>query len=312
MRRTVWAAVLIALACAATASAASSASTTTTTLPDTGPAPVCVGAGAARHCSLWGPRDQWAGTPVKTTQFSPVPSDPTLRAYAAWIRTSSTDLALYPGYKGPGLTTLSRGPEEVPPAARNRLLATFNSGFYEVDSAAGFYANHLLYHPMIRGLATVVRYSNGTVNVASWTGGPTPPPDVVMARQNLSLLVGGGAPTPRTADNAQWGVTLGGVPAVWRTALGVTAQGDLVYAAAPNQTAATLAHIMVLLHCVRAMQLDINPEWPIFVTYDHAGAVGPTLIVPNPNQIPGRFLYSSTKDFFAVFRSIHPGEAQPW
>lgn len=310
MRRLAVVASMVALG--ATLAVAGSASTTTTT-PSKKPAPICVGAGATRHCSLWAARDTWAGAPVYTAQFVPDPAVPAVRVHAAWIRSSAVDLALYPGVKGPSPNeTLPRGPEMVPPIGRPRLLATFNSGFYEYDSAAGFYTNHLLYHPMIRGLATVVRYRDGTLDVVAWTGGPTPPADVVMARQNLNLLVGGGAPTPRAADNSQWGITLGGVPAVWRTALGVTAQGDLVYAAAPNQTSATLARVMVDLHCVRAMQLDINPAWPIFVTYARPGAVGATLIVPNPNQIPGRFLYPSTKDFFAVFVSHHPGEAQPW
>jgi len=301
--------------------AGASASTTTTTTPaDVGPQPVCVGAGATRHCSLWAPRDTWAGAPVYgardavvyTAHFAYDPATPTQFAYAAWMRSSAVDLALYPGYEGPGPTPLPRGPMEVPPVGRPRLLATFNSGFYEKDGAAGFYVDHLLYHPMIRGLATVVRYRDGTINVLAWTGGARPGAGVVMARQNLAPLVSGGRPTARTADNALWGVTLGGVPAVWRTALGVTARGDLVYAAAPNQTSATLARIMVLLHCVRAMQLDINPEWPIFVTYAGPGAAGPALFVPNPHQIPGRFLYSSTKDFFAIFLSRQPGEAQPW
>ncbi|MDE3064194.1 MAG: hypothetical protein KGJ36_00795 [Acidobacteriota bacterium] len=310
MRRLVVAATVAALIALAGAPVASS--TTTTSPAASRPSPVCVGAGASRHCSVWAPRDTWAGSPIFTAQFTPNPGVPSVRAYAAWLRTSATDLALYLGYKGPGATSLPRGPEMVPLSARSRLLATFNSGFYEFDSAAGFYVNRTLYFPMVRGLATVVRYSDGTVNVVSWTGGPHPPANVVMARQNLSLLVAGGAPTARTANNALWGVTLHGAPAVWRTALGVTAQGDLIYAAAPNQTSASLARVMVLLHCVRAMQLDINPEWPIFVTYAGPGAVGPTLFVPNPNQIPGRFLYSSTKDFFAVFATRHPGGPQPW
>jgi hypothetical protein len=310
MRRLAVAATVVAVL--ALAGGPLAASTTTSTPPRHSPAPVCVGAGATRHCSRWAPRDAWAGSPVYTAQFTPNPAVPAVRVYAAWMRTSATDLALYPGYKGPGASSLPRGPEMVPTSGRSRLLATFNSGFYEFDSAAGFYVNHLLYFPMVRGLATVVRYSDGRVDVISWTGGPHPPADVVMARQNLVLLVGGGKPTARAATDSLWGVTLHGTPAVWRTALGVTAQGDLVYAAAANQTSASLAHVMVLLHCVRAMQLDINPEWPIFVTYAAPGAVGPALFVPNPNQIPGRFLYSSTKDFFALFLTRHPGEAQPW
>lgn len=246
------------------------------------------------------------------TSFAPLSAQPAVRAYASWIRTSSTDLALYPGYEGPGATTLPRGPEMVPPSSRSRLLATFNSGFYEQDQAAGFYVNHTLYFPMVKGLATVVRYTNGSVDVVSWSGGVRPGPNVVMARQNLPLLVNNAQATPLASDNAAWGLTLHGALAVWRTALGIDANGNLVYVAVSDVTAAQLASTMVELHVLRAMELDINPEWPIFVTYATPGAKGPSLDVPNPNQIPGRFLYPSTKDFFAVFVAGRTGEAQPW
>lgn len=266
-------------------------------------------------CRPWRARDTWSGsTPsIYTTTFLPNASPAGVVGYAAWIRTSTTDLALYLGYEGPGPAPgLPRGPEQVPPSVNSRLLATFNSGFYEKDGAAGFYVHHTLYYPMVNGLATVVRYTNGKTNVVDWTLGPQPGPRVVMARQNLPLLVNAGAATPLSTDNAAWGSTLGGVPAVWRSALGVDANGNLIYAAADNQTSATLAALMVQLHCVRAMQLDINPAWPIFVTYAGAKAAGPSLDVPNPNQIPTRFLSVSTKDFFAVYLSKRPGEAQPW
>ncbi|HQU27290.1 MAG TPA: hypothetical protein PLS29_09710, partial [Acidimicrobiales bacterium] len=188
----------------------------------------------AEVCAPWRPRDTWAGAsaPVETTVFRPDPGQPAVVAYAAWIRTDSTDLALYLGYEGPGPTALPRGPEMVPPSGRGRLLATFNAGFYEHDAAGGFYVNHTLYDPMVDGLATVERLTNGRVDVVRWTKGPRPPANVVVARQNLPLLVNAGRPTPLSADNAAWGLTLGGVPAVWRSALGVDAHGNLIYAAA--------------------------------------------------------------------------------
>ncbi len=290
--------------------------TTSTELPQ--PRPVCLRgpvpapAGHGARCSTWRRLDPWSRVPtVYATTFRPNPAAPAV-AYASWLRSSSSILALYPGYLGPGATPLSRGPEMVPTSARGRLLATFNSGFYEADGAAGFYVNHTLYFPMVRGLATVVRFTNGVVNVVNWAGGPRPGTNVVMARQNLALLVAGGRPTALAANNAAWGLSLHGVAAVWRTALGVDASGNLVYAAAPDQTSSSLAQVMVDLHCVRAMELDINPEWPIFVAYGRPGGVQASLMVPNPNQIPDRFLYPSTKDFFAVFQSTTPGEVQPW
>lgn len=276
------------------------------------PPKVCTpAAGASPVCSVWKPMDAWTGRPfaVMTTA---IPAGVGITAYIAWIRTSRTDLGLYPGYKGPGATTLPRGPQMVPSTGTATLLATFNSGFYESDGAAGFYAHHLLYFPMVKGLATVVRYTNGAVDIIDWTGGPQPPKNIQMARQNLPLLVDNSHATPLTADNSKWGLTLHGVPAVWRSAIGVDARGNLIYVAAPAQTAASLAAILVRLHVVRAMELDINPEWPIFVTYAARGAQGPSLFVPNPNQIPGRFLYPSTKDFFAVYVTSHVGEPEPW
>lgn len=306
----------------ATSLASTSASTSTsasavTTTTVAGPANVCAASpttSPSAACPSWRPTDRWSGAvaSIYTTTLIPNPAQPAVTAYAAWIRTSSTDLALYPGYEGPGPSALPRGPEMVPPQAYPRLLATFNSGFYEKDGAAGFYTNHTLYFPMMKGLATIVRYTNGKVDVVAWAGGARPGPTVAMARQNLPLLVNGGRPTTIASNNSLWGLTLHGVPAVWRTALGIDANGNLIYAAASDVTSLQMASIMVDLHAVRAMELDINPEWPIFVTYGAPGAVNPTLVVPNPNQIARRFLYPSTKDFFAVFRSLKPGEAQPW
>jgi Phosphodiester glycosidase len=235
-----------------------------------------------------------------------------VHAYAAWINTSTTDIALYPGYKGPGPSTLPRGPQMVPLTGRPRLLAAFNSGFYESDAPAGFFTHHTLYFPMVKGAATLIQYKDGSVDIKAWDGGKRPGTDVLMARQNLSLLINDSLPTNSTSNNALWGATLHGVSAVWRTAIGIDAQGSLIYAAAPAQTSHSLALLMSKLHVVRAMQLDINPAWPIFVTYANRGAKGPSLFVPNPNQVSTRFLYSSTKDFFAVFAPKSAGEPQPW
>jgi hypothetical protein len=83
--------------------------------------------------------------------------------------------------------------------------------------------------------------------------------------------------------------------------LGIDRHGNLVYVAAPNLAAASLARILVHAGAVRGMELDINLIWPILVTYEGPGARSPSLFVPNPTQIPGRFLSVSTKDFFALY-----------
>jgi len=88
---------------------------------------------------------------------------------------------------------------------------------------------------------------------------------------------------------------------VWRTGLGIDPQGNLLYLAAPNQTALSLGRLLLHAGAVRAMQLDINPAWPVFVTYGRRGGGSPSPFVPNPNQSATTFLYRSIKDFFALY-----------
>ena len=52
---------------------------------------------------------------------------------------------------------------------------------------------------------------------------------------------------------------------------------------------------------VRAMQLDINPEWPTLITYAHQGSLDPVKIVPNYQQPSTRYLVPDDRDFFAVY-----------
>lgn len=289
--------------------------TTTTTAPAFMPPPIVpVLSPAQAGEGQWTAKDEWSPAPpsIMTTTFRTDPANPSIVAYASWIRTDSTQLALYLGYEGPGPTSLPRGPEQVPNSAKPNLLATFNSGFYEKDSSEGFFTNQTLYYPMVPGHATVVRYVDGTVDVVNWKGGSTPGPNVAMARQNLEMLVEDGQVTSASANNSAYGITLGGVPAVWRTGVGIDPEGNMIYATAASQTSASLAQIFVQLGCVRAMQLDINPAWPIFVTYGGPNAADPSLFVPNSQQVPWRFLSSSTKDFFAVFEKKPGVIAQPW
>jgi hypothetical protein len=68
----------------------------------------------------------------------------------------------------------------------------------------------------------------------------------------------------------------------------------------------SLARILQRAGAVRAMQLDINPEWPTLITYRHRGGLQPERIVPNYQQPPTRYLVPDDRDFFAFYRRI-PG-----
>ena len=107
-------------------------------------------------------------------------------------------------------------------------------------------------------------------------------------------------------------MTIGHYAQVWRTALGIDRHGNIVYAAADGQTAASLAAVMVHLGAVRAVQLDINPEWPSFIAYGRRGGRSPYKLVPNYRQSADRYLYPDNRDFFAVYTRAGGGPFVPF
>jgi hypothetical protein len=150
-------------------------------------------------------------------------------------------------------------------------------------------------------MATILRYDGGRVDVIDWTGPSVAPSNVVYARQNLPLIVDNGSPNPNLSNGPEWGATLGNAIQVWRSAVGVDSHGNLIYAAANYQTVASLAAIMIHAGAVRAMELDINAEWPSFITYRGPDAAGAANILPGMMQGPQRYLTPDDRDFFAVY-----------
>ncbi len=261
--------------------------------------------------SRWKNPEPWAGQPP-ALMVATVATDPLgTTAYLAWFRVERTEVGLYPGSRTPAPSAAARGPESVPTTGRNRLIALFNGGFYPQDAPAGFFTHHTLYHPMINGLATLVTTTSGSVDVVAWRGGRHPSAKVAVARQNLQLLVDNGRATFPTNEPSLWGPTLHGAPAVWRSGVGVDAHGNLIYVAAPNQTAASLAQIFVHAHAIRAMELDINPAWPTLVLFRGPGARGLQLFDQNPSAWSTRYFSVGEKDFFGVYLRTRPGVATP-
>jgi hypothetical protein len=251
---------------------------------------------------VWTPSETWSGgtSPVQTTEFRSDPNYPQMVAGVAWIDVAHASIQLYPGLLEPAVT-LPRGPTEVPMDRRSQLLATFNSGFKLADSGGGFALGGRTYAPMKRGMATFVGYSNGTFDVQAWAGGTDVPAGVAFARQNLPLIVENGHLNPNLSDGPAWGVTVGNAIRVWRSGVGVDAHGNVIYAAANNQTVGSLAAILVRAGAVRAMELDINSYWDSFITYSKPGAGGAANLLPDMTRTPLRYLTSDDRDFFAVY-----------
>jgi hypothetical protein len=239
--------------------------------------------------------------PVLVTSFRPDPNYPQMVAGVAWIDHTRTSTWLYPGQREPAVSLSSRGPMEVPLHLRSRLVATFNSAFKIKDSGGGFATGGHTFAPMRSGVATFVRYRDGRVDIVAWSGGSDVGPDIVYARQNLPLIVNDGRANPNLSDGQEWGFTLGNKVRVWRSAVGIDRRGNLIYAAAPDQTVGSLAAILLRAHAVRAMELDINTYWTTFITYRHPGAAGAANLISTMDRPTQRYLTPDDRDFFAVY-----------
>jgi hypothetical protein len=246
--------------------------------------------------------------PIRVTIFRNESDYPRIVTYAAWIDHSLTQLALYPGRTEPPRGS-PRGPMMVPAGQRSRLLAVFNSAFKYKDGHGGFAVNGRVYTPLSAGLGTLVGYNDGRVDIVKWPGG-TPAGNVVLARQNLPMIVDNGKPNPNLNSNgAQWGWTLGNSVRVWRSGVGVDLRGNLIYVAAPSQTVMSLASALIRAGAARALEFDINVYWPTFNYYLRPGARAPVKFLPN-HQHPGitRYMTPDDRDFFAVYLRLPGGD----
>ncbi|WP_415086760.1 phosphodiester glycosidase family protein [Micropruina sp.] len=130
----------------------------------------------------------------------------------------------------------------------------------------------------------------------------TTPQRPTAVRQNPTLLVDAGQVTDavRHADSGAFGKTLGDSTYVWRSGVGVTANGDIVTVHGNALSVKTLAQLLQQAGSVRAMQLDINRDWTSYVYYDHRGGLKAKKLTPDQVRTPTRYLGTSTRDFVSV------------
>ena len=112
-------------------------------------------------------------------------------------------------------------------------------------------------------------------------------------------LVSGGRASPNAGDVSAWGATLGGGGLTARSAVGIDARGNLLYAGSMSALPSDLARALVWAGAVTAMELDINPEW---VQADTAPSPGGPLsaAVPNQNRPADQYLTGWTRDYMTV------------
>lgn len=212
------------------------------------------------------------------------------------------EIHLHSGSLDAGTSGWRWGPA-VSAEERAGLIAAFNGGFRLNTGAGGFESAGRVGWPLRAGLGSVVTYADGRTDIGSWDEEvPRRGLAIASVRQNLSLLIDGGAAAGTLQCLECWGATLGNVIAPARSGLGITATGTLVWGGGEHLTVSQLAAALLAQHVVRAVELDINPEWVASYLYEHPGgaALSPVQVVPGQPGIPGYFLTPWSRDFFTV------------
>jgi len=299
-----------------TSTTSTTSTTTTTTVPKPKHPPVVPLAEPARLRPFssplpgegaWHPAGRSVLGHVAIDETAIRPPGSSVEAGVAWLDMRLLSAQLYSGSLSPG-----NGPwrltAPIEPTAARTLVAAFNGGFKFPATEGGYYAEGRLAWPLRGGGASLVIYRNGSATVGQWGRDVTMTPQVIAVRQNLTLLVDNGQPVPglNPYDTSAWGSTLGGVAAVWRSGLGVTANGALVYVTGASLEITQLAALLVRAGAVRAMELDINPAWPEFATYSPppnglAAPANGTSLISGTEQSPGTFFESWwARDFITM------------
>jgi hypothetical protein len=221
-----------------------------------------------------------------------------------WFNPRLLTFQLHPGTQVPGGSGWAVGPE-LASTGLGSLVATFNSGFTLVDNRGGFYEDGRTAKPLVTGGASLVFYRNGTATVGSWGSEVHMTRDVVAVRQNLDLMINNGtiAPDIGVNDTPTWGYTIGNTYYVFRSGIGVTASGALVYVAGNALSTTTLARILLRAGAVRAMELDINPDWVSGMWYSHPTATTAVPHLLTRDEVPSAYRYFSVsaRDFVSVY-----------
>jgi hypothetical protein len=186
-----------------------------------------------------------------------------------------------------------------------QLLAAFNGGFLMgagcLPCGVGGMevARHVLV-PLVSGMTSLVLNPDGGASMGVWGQGfPPAGAAIYSVRQCLPPLVSRRRLSPDAGDVSAWGATLGGGDLTARSAVGIDARGNILYAGSMSALPSDLANALVSAGAVTAMELDINPEW---VQADTAPSPGGPLsaAVPDQHRPADQYLSGWTRDYVTV------------
>ena len=248
--------------------------------------------------------------PVAKTFIRPDSARPYAVATILQFDLRVSRLHIVSGIDQPGGAIGHPGTGLIPTAdtGNGRLLAVLNGGFKYADGAYGLMSGGAVYVPPVWGAATIAVTKGDNVIMGSWgldrrlTGANS---RLVAWRQNAGLLIDHGRIASRAQDDSNWGLSIMNSTYTWRSAIGLSNHGTLIYVAGNSLSAATLAQALLAAGAASAMQLDINPFWVRAFTYtnDAAGRLMATSLDPAMPGTGMEYLYGDSRDFFYLTRA---------
>lgn len=217
-------------------------------------------------------------------------------------------LKMVGGTEHPRSSTGEVGAGRVPPADRATTVAAFNGGFQAIHGGYGMVVDRTVLLPPRPDVATVATYADGSVRFGTWASESPVPTGLVSLRQNLPPLVDQGRFNP--LEQRTWGFTLKGRDPIftWRSGLGVTRAGHLLFAVCVRCSADTLADAMLAADVDYAMHLDMNISnigwefWGVDEGSSGTGISRVSLMRDMWRSGEARYTDTHTRDFFYLVR----------
>jgi hypothetical protein len=266
---------------------------------DRNPAPPPLTA-TADHAG-WHPVIRLPGTLplVYTALIQPDPAHQSVVVGVALIRQAATRAHLMPGTVEPGATGSSG---RIPPAQIPDVVAAFNSGFKMSAQPGGFFIDANTVRGLVDGKASAVIDDQGHLMIGQWGRDMHMNPHVRAVRQNLALIVDQGAAVPGLDRNTglRWGNAHNQLQYTWRSGMGTTAHGDVVYVAGDQLNLEALAAALVQAGAVTGMELDMHAGMEFFTSWraDASGAAAPQRLLPTMSGPADRYIRADQRDFF--------------
>lgn len=251
-----------------------------------------------------------AGLPLTTpddvrmakTFLHPDPSRPYATVAVLIVDSRRAQLHMVAGTVDPGGSRNIAGPGVIPEEHLESLLVAWNGGFKGDHGIYGMQVGDTVFRPLRNGLATACTKVDGTFLLGEYGRDFTWDETMTACRQNAILLVDQGEVSPRTNEgNDTWGyVRVDSSEFItWRSAIGVTKDGNLLVAAGNSLSADSLARALWAAGAEYAMQLDINNPYVLTGLYFQQpdGAIESERFMDSMPDTPRRFLRTNERDF---------------